>query len=207
MSDFDSMTIWGTPERKFCPKCKEYKNFDCFGKIKGKIRSYCRKCHLAANFIPDERSHKKCSCCQLIKAVGDFNRLGNRYQSVCRDCQNTRDSRNRDQDKETGENVRKNRADYWKRSKWIKLKTKYVVSQSQYELLLSVQEHKCAICKEPEREIDKQRGEPLHLSVDHNHKTGRIRGLLCRRCNIGIGRLREDYVILQNAIDYLKKYS
>lgn len=44
------------------------------------------------------------------------------------------------------------------------------------------------------------------LCVDHNHETGRIRGLLCTNCNTGIGLLKENPLILDRAITYLAKH-
>ena len=57
----------------------------------------------------------------------------------------------------------------------------------------------CAICQRPE--VGKKR-----LSLDHNHTTGKIRGLLCGKCNTGLGNFRDDPKLLQNAIEYLQSY-
>lgn len=46
----------------------------------------------------------------------------------------------------------------------------------------------------------------MELSIDHCHTTGKVRGLLCRQCNIALGKFKEDVTILQSAIAYLKKY-
>ena len=42
------------------------------------------------------------------------------------------------------------------------------------------------------------------FAVDHCHKNGKVRGLLCRSCNLGIGQLRDDIEVLSNAITYLQ---
>lgn len=68
------------------------------------------------------------------------------------------------------------------------------LAPEQREVLLLTQCGKCAIC-----------GYDLNgrMHVDHDHRTGEIRGLLCSNCNTGIGLLREDARVLQNALDYL----
>jgi len=145
MSDSDSTVFSDEPAKK-CAKCKEVKPADKFGKVKGKIRSYCRICHSAANLIPDNRLEKKCPCCQLVKLVTEFNRLGNRYQPACRECQNYRMRALHAERKQTGENIKINRDDYWRRRRWIKLRAKYGVSQQQYEKMALAQSNLCAIC-------------------------------------------------------------
>ena len=60
----------------------------------------------------------------------------------------------------------------------------------------------CAICGKPETKV--QYGKIQPLTVDHNHETGKVRGLLCFNCNIAIGKLKDDIVLLEKAIDYLK---
>jgi len=57
----------------------------------------------------------------------------------------------------------------------------------------------CNICKTPIK-----RGKKFH--IDHCHKTGVVRGALCNKCNVGIGLMQENPVVLQSAIDYLKKF-
>lgn len=66
----------------------------------------------------------------------------------------------------------------------------------QYTGLLERQEGRCAICHEAVGE--------LALAADHDHESGAIRGLLCSRCNNGLGSFRDDPALLQTAIAYLK---
>jgi len=65
-------------------------------------------------------------------------------------------------------------------------------------MLLKLQEGRCAICGEP----DGLRG---RLVLDHDHETGKLRGLLCDRCNRALGMLRDSTYVLAQAINYLKE--
>lgn len=81
----------------------------------------------------------------------------------------------------------------------------YNLTPEEYEQMLKNQDNKCAICNNYQT-TTKPNGEIRDLDVDHNHKTGKIRGLLCGSCNTGLGLLKEDVLILQNVIKYLLKY-
>jgi len=76
------------------------------------------------------------------------------------------------------------------------LRTLYNIGLSDYNVLLKEQKGKCKICGK------EQQGDRA-LSVDHDHITGEIRGLLCRNCNSVIGFCKEDVIILERVIDYL----
>lgn len=75
------------------------------------------------------------------------------------------------------------------------LKTKYSITQQEYDEILFKQDHCCAICKKVS--INKK------LSIDHNHETGKIRGLLCTSCNMGLGYFKDNIQLLMRAINYL----
>lgn len=72
---------------------------------------------------------------------------------------------------------------------------------SNYEALLKDQLGGCGICGK-----DKKANNNIHLAVDHCHKTGKVRSLLCRTCNIGIGLLAECPEIIEKALKYIKKH-
>lgn len=80
----------------------------------------------------------------------------------------------------------------------LHLKKTYNITLEDYKLMFTDQEGVCKICKKLE---DKRM-----LSVDHNHQTGKVRGLLCHRCNTGIGLFMEDVFVLEESIRYLKNY-
>jgi len=78
----------------------------------------------------------------------------------------------------------------------------YGLTLADYEALAEMQGHVCAICGEPEKATNRF-GELLPLSVDHDHDTGEVRGLLCSRCNKGIGALGDDVMGVLTAAIYL----
>jgi hypothetical protein len=81
------------------------------------------------------------------------------------------------------------------------LKKSYNMTIEQYDEMLLKQNNCCGICKKHISEIISTK--KFNFCVDHDHNTGRIRGLLCDKCNRGIGLLRDDINILINAIEYL----
>jgi len=84
------------------------------------------------------------------------------------------------------------------------LKRNYGISREQYVEMHKQQGGVCKICGKPETA---KRGQTtLELSVDHNHKTGKVRGLLCCNCNHALGTVKEDTKILKSAIKYLEEY-
>ena len=83
------------------------------------------------------------------------------------------------------------------RAKNQKLKKAHGITLEVFNLLLQLQKNKCLICL---RYIDKKNG-----CVDHNHKTGKIRGILCSQCNFGLGNFKDNIKYLQRAIKYLKR--
>lgn len=75
---------------------------------------------------------------------------------------------------------------------------KYGMGLVDYNLMLEQQDNKCAICQ---REASTEQYKTFN--IDHNHKTGEIRGLLCNNCNTGLGLFKDDVVLLNKAIEYL----
>lgn len=73
----------------------------------------------------------------------------------------------------------------------------YGVSVEEYERMKSDQNSKCAICQTEEADL------PRKLGIDHCHKTGKVRGLLCFKCNSAIGKL-SSIILLKNAVKYLE---
>lgn len=76
------------------------------------------------------------------------------------------------------------------------LKHKYGLTRDDYDALATAQGGGCGICRAP-------LPAGMRGNVDHCHETGRVRGLLCNSCNVGIGHLKHDPARLRAAIDYL----
>lgn len=76
---------------------------------------------------------------------------------------------------------------------------KYGITIHDYNSMFDEQEGRCLICLKHQVEL------PTRLNVDHNHETGEVRGLLCNICNKGLGTFKDDPVLLQNALDYIRR--
>lgn len=98
------------------------------------------------------------------------------------------------------ERIAKQQSDRQKRlAKTIKLK-RYGLSEAEFEAKRESQAGRCAICN----------GEPTGrwktLHIDHDHKTGQVRGLLCNECNTALGMFRDSADLLRKAAEYLEQY-
>lgn len=77
------------------------------------------------------------------------------------------------------------------KARWNRF-AKYGLTEDQYRLMLLTHQGQCAICRKPTE----------RLLVDHCHKTGAVRGLLCHRCNLWLAAI-EDQEFLERALQYL----
>jgi len=75
------------------------------------------------------------------------------------------------------------------------LKRRYNITPQEYQNKLTSQDYKCAIC-----------GKLDFLHIDHCHKTNKLRDLLCRQCNSGLGQFKDNTEFLLKAVDYLRKH-
>lgn len=80
------------------------------------------------------------------------------------------------------------------------LKKHYGITVPEYNEILAVQGGKCAACGSL---INTVRGKIARMSIDHDHKTGRVRGLLCNSCNLALGYAHDDLKILTGLVKYL----
>ena len=136
---------------------------------------------------------KKCKRCQLEKPLDAFS-LHSGFKdgrnSVCKECKNkvAKQTYQRDPARILEKQRRRRRRETLRR---------YGITETEYTVLFESQDGVCAICGKA------QFYRPL--AVDHDHKTGVIRGLLCDRCNWVIGLLKDDPTILERGATYLRK--
>ena len=129
---------------------------------------------------------KKCISCKEKKSLVEFYKSNKiYYQKECKQCQSNRKSKwyKTASGKES--------------SRRTKLKQRFGISVEDYNILLDSQNYSCKICKEKESYLGHR------LSVDHCHTTGKIRGLLCKSCNLGLGNFRDRIDLLEEAKNYL----
>jgi Autographiviridae endonuclease VII len=81
------------------------------------------------------------------------------------------------------------------------------INGNAYRKILKIQNNVCAICKNLETAADKKTNCIRRMAIDHDHKTGAIRGLLCSNCNNGLGRFKDSKTYLKSAIEYLNSPS
>jgi hypothetical protein len=172
--------------RKRCSHCKQVYSVALFGKnASGKdgLHNMCKQC--AKEYSREMREllkavpPKTCSECNETKPASDFYAPNALYCKQCRRKWNTK-----------GKMSARNAS----------LKQRFNITQEDYESMLFSQGGVCAICGEPPKEGS-------HLHVDHCHKTGVVRALLCRGCNVAIGSMRENPDIMRRAALYVEKHN
>ncbi len=104
----------------------------------------------------------------------------------------------------------KQRNYYRKNPQWGRdqnLYTRFRIRRHEYNNWAAEQGNKCALCFKHETYINKKLNAPNPLSIDHCHKTGKLRELLCQKCNTLLGMAEDSIERLQTAIEYLRRHS
>jgi len=150
---------------------------------------------------------KNCKLCQadLVRLWKRNNperqyRIDSRYYQKNKDVikQRSRDVANQDPVK----NCEKARLHYAKnkhKDKAVRLLRQYGITPLEYDRRYQIQGGKCGVCGQHQTELKRA------LTVDHDHKTGHVRGLLCDGCNGGLGFFRDSVERLEKAIRYLRE--
>ena len=101
---------------------------------------------------------------------------------------------------------RVSKSDMAKYGREWRLRRHFGMTSDDYEAMSASQNHCCANCGMSETAINSKAKRAQRLSIDHDHVTGRIRGLLCIRCNRLLGYARDDIDILKRAMAYLESH-
>ena len=134
-----------------------------------------------------------CSTCKEHKPIEVFPKMGGKRigerNSVCTPCRTAYSRVRRKAEPDLVSKIERR----------SKLKTQYGISVEQYGEMLASQGGVCAICasKEPGSRMK-------HFPIDHCHTTGVIRGLLCTKCNRGLGLFNDNTNRMERAVKYLK---
>lgn len=135
---------------------------------------------------------KICNGCRRLKPIGEFCKRSSRpcgRVSRCKDC--------RTQTHKKWVGLQKLSSAYSDRVKDNNLKRGYGLSLVEWKQMLESQNGVCAVCRLPMTQVN----------VDHDHLTGKVRGLLCQPCNNGLGCFKDSVSSLSSAIHYLNHHA
>jgi hypothetical protein len=154
-----------------------------------------------------------CKTCAEEKPEDQFNRdrskkIGRRGH--CKVCENKKIRSRRAEDPEEIKQARRDQSKKFRQEQPEKaraiqrnsyLKWQYGMTSAEYDVKLASQGGGCYICEKTPQE------EGQMLAVDHDHGTGKIRGILCQRCNTTLGRFQEDPKLLRKVANYIEEWS
>jgi hypothetical protein len=160
---------------------------------------------------------KQCNKCPTPKDLKEFSKLKKSkdgHHATCKECLNSSRRAKYLSNPEIRNKAIKHQHEWRKNNpdkvkKWEKenpekyldgqLRRKFGIGFDQYLSMKESQDSRCAICKKHQNEFNEM------FCVDHDHLTGKIRGLLCRKCNSGIGLLQDSLDIVKSAAEYLER--
>lgn len=163
-----------------CGKVREFSSKQYFYKAR-KHNKLCKSCsnsiQLGGKGYLIKDNQKLCSFCHEYKDFDNFGTNGDdKLKSRCKDCQ-------------LKYNI--------KYHKEVFRFDRYGITKEAFKQMLDNQHYMCSICKKP---IDERSSH-----IDHCHSTKKVRGILCEKCNKGLGQFDDNVEYLNNAIKYLSK--
>lgn len=200
-----------------CIKCLSTKPLEQFSRTGNgnHRRKVCRSCraeesraryHRTKVLIKPVRTisgTRQCSKCEVWKPLNADNYLYRTektftgWETICRECKNAKSRRWSKENREKAIAAKRS----WRKANPHRLaaqkrKRVYGITDEQYQAMHDAHEGKCAICGS---------SKPW-LNIDHDHVTGRVRGLLCKQCNWAIGLMKDDPQRLKRASEYLETH-
>jgi hypothetical protein len=136
---------------------------------------------------------KTCKKCKVLKPRADFysaSSCKDGLRGSCRKCDVNLSSKNQVRRRVKNPNIFRNTA----------LKAKFGISLNVFNQMLLAQDNRCKICYSLNPGASKR-----FFSVDHDHGTGKIRGILCHGCNAGLGMFKDNQASLIAAAKYLEE--
>lgn len=145
---------------------------------------------------------KKCSRCKKKKPRTEFYKnkaKGDGLKAYCKKCSKILDKDYRERNPEKIKQIRKtsNERHLTPTKKFnYRLRSVYNLSRAEFDNLYDKQKGKCKLCRKKIK-VSKS------VHIDHNHKNGKIRGLLCSKCNLGLGHFQDNAEVLLRASKYI----
>lgn len=155
-----------------------------------------------------KEQRKYCPGCQKTKNVRNFHKHKNKpdgLASWCKECANGNSRRwaksNKERRARVGQTYYEQNKD---KVKAKRIEREYGLSPDEHKRMKKEQNNLCKLCGKPETGINGTSGEVQELCVDHCHETGKVRGLLCRRCNHLIACLGDTEQSIEKVLEYMK---
>lgn len=134
-----------------------------------------------------DRKEKRCPDCSVVKPISEYNKSKSKpdgLQAYCKPCSRARNNAHNE----------KHRARVRHQRRMAHNKSRYGITPEEYEALLEKASAACMACGVRDE----------RLCIDHSHKDGRVRGILCWRCNLALGYALDNPDVLVGLANYLR---
>lgn len=147
-----------------------------------------------------------CATCKETKASSDFSNVEQRKgdERSCRPC-TRRTYRQRPEVKEAERQRSRDKNPNARANSYYKYR--YGITRDEIDAMIEAQGSLCAVCRRPESQVVPKSGKPRRLQVDHDHRTGKPRGMVCQFCNMVLGHVDDSTEHLQAFIAYLERHT
>lgn len=146
---------------------------------------------------------RECTRCKKIKPLDSFYRSSKGKHGKSARCKECAGQVKIEWQAQNSDQVKEMHSSYWKNNKMKIMMQRYGITKEDFNSLLEKQDSKCAICGREDPGCGDSRRS--RFSVDHDHLTGKIRGLLCILCNTALGSLQDSPDLLRKAATYIEE--